>query len=104
MQTADVSNDVFDEQFVLFDHEHEPIVNFPYTVKFESGAFEYGVTDEQGRTKRYVTDGPQLLEVYLGHVDPLEESAPSHPAARGKAAMHALSTGKDRQSSAISGK
>lgn len=43
------------------------MADFPYTVKLRSGAFTHGVTDTQGRTKRYATDGAQPIEVYLGH-------------------------------------
>ena len=57
----------FDEQYALLDEDDRPLADFPYTVKLQSGAFEPGITDAQGRTKRYVTDGANPIEVYLGH-------------------------------------
>ncbi|WP_426212292.1 PAAR domain-containing protein [Massilia sp. TWP1-3-3] len=57
----------FDEQFVLLDDEKQPMPDIPYTVKLQSGAYEKGVTDAEGRTKRYATDGAHPIEVYLGH-------------------------------------
>ncbi|WP_426105448.1 PAAR domain-containing protein [Massilia sp. TSP1-1-2] len=57
----------FDEQFALLDDQKQPMPDIPYTVKLQSGAYEQGVTDAEGCTKRYATDGAQPIEVYLGH-------------------------------------
>jgi uncharacterized Zn-binding protein involved in type VI secretion len=58
--------EVFDEQYAFVD-EKQPLGEIPYTVKLPSGEFFHGVTDPEGRTERFVTDGAQQLEIYIGH-------------------------------------
>jgi uncharacterized Zn-binding protein involved in type VI secretion len=58
---------VFDEQYTFEDENKQALYDMPYTVKLPSGEFFHGVTDLEGRTKRFATDGAQQLEVYLGH-------------------------------------
>ena len=67
MAASPAKDAAFDEQFVLFDDQKQPMADIPYTVKLQSGAYEQGVTDAEGRTKRYATDAAQPIEVYLGH-------------------------------------
>jgi uncharacterized Zn-binding protein involved in type VI secretion len=61
-------NAIFDEQFELLDSEGNALVEVPYTVKFASGMVEHGETDASGRTKRFITDDAESLELFLGHV------------------------------------
>ncbi|WP_322052241.1 PAAR domain-containing protein [Paraburkholderia bannensis] len=37
-----------------------------YTARMPSGEWRYGVTDSQGRTKRYQTGGAQPIKIYFG--------------------------------------
>ena len=86
---SDVSKkEVFDEQFRFIDEDGNPIPNLPFTirlkddesktfhivtvfreptVRLELGWIIEGYTDDEGKTCRIVTDGPQYLEVYVGH-------------------------------------
>jgi len=59
---------VFDEQFVLIDEEGAALADMPFTVRLLSGEIQRGITDSEGRTGRYVTDGSQPIEVHLGHL------------------------------------
>lgn len=61
-------NAIFDEQFELLDSEGNMLVEVPYTVKFASGKVEHGETDASGRTKRFITDDAESLELFFGHV------------------------------------
>lgn len=58
---------VFDEQYTFVDENKNALYEMPYTVKLPSGELFHGVTDLEGRTKRFNTDGAQQLEVYIGH-------------------------------------
>lgn len=58
---------VFDEQFVLVDDNKRVLYETPYTVKLPSGELFHGMTDLEGRTRRFVTDGAQPLEIQIGH-------------------------------------
>ena len=58
---------IFDEQYAFVDENKRALYEMPYTVKLPSGEFFHGVTDLEGRTERFATDGSQLLEVYIGH-------------------------------------
>ena len=58
---------IFDEQYAFVDENKKPLYEMPYTVKLPSGEFVHGVTDLEGRTERFATDGAQLLEIYIGH-------------------------------------
>lgn len=60
-------DEVFDEQFELRDSDGNLLVYMPYTVRFVSGEVVHGETDTLGKTKRYATNGPQFLELFLGH-------------------------------------
>ena len=59
---------IFDEQFILIDEEGEAVSDMPITVRLLSGELQRGITDSEGRTGRYVTDGSQPIEVHLGHL------------------------------------
>ena len=59
--------EVFDEQYAFEDENKKPLHDMPYTVKLPSGEFFQGVTDLEGRTKRFATDSAQLLEIHIGH-------------------------------------
>lgn len=59
---------IFDEQFELVDSDGHMLVEVPYTVRLASGKVEHGETDASGRTKRFVTDDAESLELFLGHV------------------------------------
>lgn len=58
---------IFDEQYAFVDENKKVLHEMPYTVKLPSGEFFHAVTDLEGRTERFATDGAQLLEVYIGH-------------------------------------
>lgn len=60
---------VFDEQFILKDSSEIPMGNIYYTIKMHTGKYLHGVTDENGKTERIATDGIELLEVYVGHLE-----------------------------------
>jgi hypothetical protein len=59
--------DQFDQQFILKDGNDRALPKTYYTVRLPSGVFVHGVTDSQGRTARYKTDGASTIRVYLGH-------------------------------------
>ena len=59
--------EIFDEQYAFEDENKKALHDMPYTAKLPSGEFFQGVTDLEGRTKRFVTDGAQLLEIHIGH-------------------------------------
>ncbi|QEZ47404.1 PAAR domain-containing protein [Cupriavidus oxalaticus] len=60
----------YDEQFILKDHDTgEILAAMPYTVEFKDGTMVRGITDEQGRTRRYYTVEPEPLIVHLGHFE-----------------------------------
>ncbi|WP_083941320.1 PAAR domain-containing protein [Pseudoduganella violaceinigra] len=58
-----------DEQFFLKDKDGVILSGMPYTVILPSGQRIHGVTDGDGRTGRYSTQGAQYIEVCLGHID-----------------------------------
>lgn len=58
-----------DEQFQLKDDDDVILAEMPYTVTLPSGQRVHGVTDSEGRTGRYATDGAQDIEICLGHID-----------------------------------
>ncbi|MBN3857789.1 PAAR domain-containing protein [Paraburkholderia sp. Ac-20340] len=57
----------FSEQFTLKDAEGRPLADVFYTLKTQTGMLIRGVTDSAGRTRRYTSDGEQVVAVYLGH-------------------------------------
>lgn len=57
----------FDEQFELRDSEGQLLADMPYTIRFASGELVRGETDSAGRTKRYSTENPSTVELFLGH-------------------------------------
>lgn len=59
----------YDEQFQLKDDDNLILAGMPYTVMLPSGERIHGVTDEEGRTGRYRTEGAEYIEVCLGHID-----------------------------------
>jgi len=59
---------VHDEQFSLADDDGKILVNIPYTVRLPGGLLKHGTTDSEGLTMRYVTNGEQSIEIYLGHI------------------------------------
>lgn len=69
MPAATSSEDpaAFDEQFRFLDDDGLPLAKLPYSVKFSSGEVVEGITDDDGRTERYVTDGAQMIEIFVGH-------------------------------------
>lgn len=70
-QSAEDADDaaLFDEQFQLKDDAGLILADIPYTVLLPSGQRIHGVTDEEGRTGRYRTEGAEYIEVCLGHID-----------------------------------
>lgn len=58
---------VHDEQFVLRDGNDRALAETYYTIRLPSGELLHGVTDSQGRTTRYETDGASSIRIYLGH-------------------------------------
>lgn len=58
---------VFDEQYALVDEDKRALYGLPYTARLPSGELFHGVTDLEGRTKRFVTDGAEQIEIELGH-------------------------------------
>ncbi|WP_321887881.1 PAAR domain-containing protein [Paraburkholderia bannensis] len=57
----------FSEQFTLKDVQGRPLAGALYTLKTAAGVMIRGVTDGEGRTGRYTSDGEQIVAVYLGH-------------------------------------
>jgi uncharacterized Zn-binding protein involved in type VI secretion len=60
---------LYDEQFQLKDDDDLILAGVPYTLLLASGQRIRGVTDEEGRTERYRTQGAEYIEVCLGHID-----------------------------------
>ncbi len=58
---------VFDEQYALVDEDNRALHSLPYTARLPSGELFHGVTDLEGRTERFVTDGAQQIEIEIGH-------------------------------------
>ncbi|QBR01714.1 PAAR domain-containing protein [Paraburkholderia pallida] len=58
---------VYDEQFTLKDSTGKSLPDTYYTAWLPSGARVHGITDSQGRTGRYATEGAQHVSIYLGH-------------------------------------
>ncbi|MBB3003902.1 MAG: PAAR domain-containing protein [Paraburkholderia tropica] len=56
-----------DERFKLCDRAGNPLADTYYTVRLPSGATVKGVTDSNGYTARYPTDGARRIAVYAGH-------------------------------------
>jgi uncharacterized protein (DUF2345 family) len=65
--TTSPNTDTYDEQFTLTDASGRALTDTHYTVLLPSGERVYGVTDTQGRTGRYETDGARSIRIYLGH-------------------------------------
>ncbi|SMG56174.1 hypothetical protein [Paraburkholderia susongensis] len=61
------SEDWFDQQFVLCDSRGNVLRDTYYTVRFSDNRFMHGVTDAEGRTRRYRTNGARSIHLYLGH-------------------------------------
>lgn len=59
--------EVFDEQYALVDEDKRALCDMPYTARLPSGELFHGITDLEGRTKRFVTDGAQQIEIEIGH-------------------------------------
>lgn len=56
-----------DEQFTLRDASGRALAATNYTIRFPSGSLVHGVTDQEGHTARYKTNGVQNIAVCLGH-------------------------------------
>lgn len=59
----------YDEQFQLKDEDDVILAAMPYTVKLPSGRLIHGVSDDEGLTGRYRTEGAQYIEICLGHIN-----------------------------------
>ena len=60
-------NSIFDEQVqVLFDQSNKPITDYPYYAILPDGTTVSGVTDAEGKTKRFVTDTPGKIVIHWG--------------------------------------
>jgi hypothetical protein len=57
-----------DEQIRLLDDEGNVMSHLPFTARLQSGEWIQGYTDDEGKTGRYVTQGAQIIEVFIGHV------------------------------------
>jgi uncharacterized Zn-binding protein involved in type VI secretion len=57
----------YDEQFQLRDEVGNTLSEMPYTIKLSNQLIQ-GVTDQEGKTGRYKTDGAQKIELHIGHV------------------------------------
>ncbi|APA88825.1 hypothetical protein BJG93_26400 [Paraburkholderia sprentiae WSM5005] len=57
----------FDQRFTLTDTAGNALLNTYYTARLPSGARVHGMTDSQGRTGRYMTDGAHSIHIYIGH-------------------------------------
>lgn len=58
----------YDEQFVLKDEDGNILPGIPYSVRLPSGVLDHGETDSDGCTRRYFTNGAQMLDFYIGHI------------------------------------
>ena len=57
---------LFDEVFVLKDEESgAPLVGRTYRIKLADGSYEYGRTDEMGRTHTVMTHAPERISIEL---------------------------------------
>ncbi|MBB5470923.1 hypothetical protein HDG32_007077 [Paraburkholderia sp. CI2] len=61
------SRNRFDQRFTLTDSGGNALPNTYYTAELPSGALVHGITDLQGRTKRYQTHGARSIHVFIGH-------------------------------------
>lgn len=57
----------FDEQYAFVDENKQALYEMPCTARLPSGELFHGFTDLEGRTKRFVTDGAQQIEIEIGH-------------------------------------
>jgi hypothetical protein len=65
--TNGISAAVFDEKVILQDRNGSPLPDTFYTIKLPSGDLRHGITDSQGRTARYATNGAHNISIYPGH-------------------------------------
>ena len=57
----------FDEQFLIRDTNGNSLSGMHYTIKVPSGVLWHGITDSEGRTARYQTNGARNIAIHLGH-------------------------------------
>ncbi|MBC8748732.1 hypothetical protein OKW43_001757 [Paraburkholderia sp. WC7.3g] len=57
----------FDQRFTLTDTGGNALPDTYYTARLPSGALVHGITDLQGRTKRYQTEGARSIHLFIGH-------------------------------------
>ncbi|MGF6855218.1 hypothetical protein [Paraburkholderia sp. CI3] len=61
------SRNRFDQRFTLTDTGGKVLPDTYYTARLPSGALVHGITDLQGRTKRYQTEGARSIRLFIGH-------------------------------------
>jgi len=57
----------YDKQFTLTDANGTPCADTYYTAKLPDGSLVTGVTDSEGKTDRFPTQGAQKVALYIGH-------------------------------------
>jgi hypothetical protein len=62
---------IFDEQFLLKDHQGNPLSDTYYSARLPGGAIKHGITDRFGRTERIQTDSAREIRIYIGHIPDL---------------------------------
>jgi uncharacterized protein (DUF2345 family) len=60
------SDEIFDEQFILKDTTGNPMAGMAYTAKLPSGEIFHDETDDEGKTKRFSTNGAEDIIIYIG--------------------------------------
>ncbi|MGF6367794.1 hypothetical protein OKW40_000544 [Paraburkholderia sp. RAU6.4a] len=61
------SRNRFDQRFTLTDAGGNALPDTYYTARLPSGELVHGITDLQGRTKRYRTEGARSIHLFIGH-------------------------------------
>ena len=67
VESATTHETIHDEQFILTDGAGDPLPKTYYTIHLSTGEMKHGITDSQGRTARYETNGARNVSVHLGH-------------------------------------
>jgi uncharacterized Zn-binding protein involved in type VI secretion len=62
-------------QFQLKDANGSPMPATYYTAKLPDNEPRHGITDDEGMTELYETDGPKRIEIHIGHLPAEQENA-----------------------------
>lgn len=59
---------IYDEQFILMEEDQNILCEIPYTIIFSNNEKIHGITDSNGKTKRYATKKAEAIEFHIGHI------------------------------------